>query len=274
MSKPRISFALAAATACVTAIAGAAGWDVITASGSNLAGETHVVKTGLVTSSALQSFSLDFTDGDHKIYKLGLLPSVDRINVAMADKDGGNPFKLNAKYTKIPWNLTSTRVKKAGCYADCKLDITRTIATNQSMNDMVFVLRGFYFEREKEANVRRISIRPNVADKKIDVMLKGNTWSKFDVTIDYTLIHKSLLQEAATASAARKNSEQLVKVNTQKATGAQAILSGFDFEFDNGDHHLKQFTINRVTGGYWVAFNDQNTDDPYRVTIDYAGVKE
>ena len=274
MKKPSVSFAVASTVVCLTSIASAAGWVMTTVTGSNLVGETHVVKAGLVKSTALQSFSFEFSNGDHKIRKIGLLPSVDRVDVAMTDNDGGDPFKFNAQYATIPWSASSTRVSKS-CTGPCQLDITHKIASNDKMSDQVFVLRGFSFEREgTDTNVRRISSRPNVSQKKIDVIYKDNAATKYTVTIEYTLLGKDLLLPVATATGARKNNEETLKVSTTKAPGAQAILQGFDVEFDNGDHHLKQFAIKRTKGAYNVMFNDQNTDDPYRVTIDYAGVKD
>lgn len=272
MSKLCISFSLVATAALVPLVASADAWVVTSVGSPELVGETHIVKAGLVARTALKSFSLEFKNGDHKIRKLGLLPSIDRVDVAMADVDGADPYKFNAQFMKIPWSGSSTRVSKS-CNGACSLEIKHPISSNDKMHQQIFVLRGFHFERDsKDFNVRRISIRANVASKKIDVVYQDNTASKFTVTVDYTLLHKDLLKPAASASGQRKAGEATLKVKTPGAPAGLAILSGFDIQFDNGDHHLKQFAIKRVTGAYNVVFNDQNTDDPYRVTIDYAGI--
>jgi hypothetical protein len=47
-------------------------------------------------------------------------------------------------------------------------------------------------------------------------------------------------------------------------------LRGFRFYYRNGDHHMNQVGILREANGVRTYFNDQNSDDPYVVYVDYA----
>ena len=51
---------------------------------------------------------------------------------------------------------------------------------------------------------------------------------------------------------------------------AKPVLRGFEFNFRNGDHHIKEIGVVLPPGHSGVAFRDDNGDDPFDWTIQYA----
>ncbi len=48
------------------------------------------------------------------------------------------------------------------------------------------------------------------------------------------------------------------------------VLSGFDFSFENCDHHIDEIEIMEENGVLTVAYNDKNDDDPFFVSVEFA----
>jgi hypothetical protein len=265
MKKFLVPCAVALAAGTLAVSASAAAWQLLSVAGSDLVGATHVTKSG-VGNDALHSFSIQYKSGDHKIAKLGILPTVDRVDVALTDKDGGDPFKVLATYSHVPSLLQTKRVSKI-CSVECTLPI-------EVPSHRAFVLRGFWFERTTgETNVRRIAVRPN-GNSAVNVVYRDNGQQAFKVVIEYGHMQKEFVKHRATVSGVRNGGQQTLNIKTPLAAGdVPVILQGFDVQFDNGDHHLGQFAIKRVTSGYDVTFNDQNYDDPYHAIVDYMAVQ-
>lgn len=228
-------------------------------------GETHTQRT--MPQSGLTSFSLKYDSGDHKIRAIGFLPAPDRVSVALADANGGDQYDFVANYASLPGYSGSNQVEKyCGAQNPCRIPLAAPV-----MPSAIFVLQGFKFWRKdgSDANVRRIMVRGSAESKSVDVAFVDDGSALYHAAVKYIYAPRNGFKHVGTTSGKRTGGAASARMDA--AMAGTILVTGFDVQFDNGDHHLGNFAVKTGPGrAVEVVFNDQNTDDPFRATVDYA----
>jgi hypothetical protein len=235
---------------------------------SNLRGATHFAVPGLnAPHVALQAFDFRFTNGDHKIKSIGLMPEKNAVRTAFQDHDGNDNYNLKARFFNSPWP-SGRIVRRSNCKKSCEIPIKNYNASGVSH----FSLAGFRLTRKSgESNVRQIKLRMSADQSQLQVAFRDNGGFLFDVEVAYVTMPRSSFAKYGTKVIRRTKNEAQLRFSLP--TSGRPILQGFDLEFENGDHHLKEFVVEGDNGGFTVRFNDNNYDDPYRGTIDWGVMK-
>lgn len=141
------------------------------ASGERLTETATVVHRGPDRFTALQGFNFRFTNGWHKIRRIGALNEGEHIRASFNDDGGEDPFNFNARYLHIDWDgfenvdhrsdealrnrIYDFEVQEENCAERCTIRIPRASPYH------TMVLTGFEFARRDfvdDYNVRSIGV--------------------------------------------------------------------------------------------------------------------
>jgi hypothetical protein len=261
-----LPMACAAALLSFSLVAKAFSPSRVSASADAVTGETHVLQDGL-DGKALNAFSLNFERSDHEVNAFGFLPTRDRVHIAFADQNGDDKYDFKATFMSSP-SIISPRQASGDCDGSQK-PCYLPIEVPGSEIDNVFVLQGFKFKRKgtNDANVRRIMVRANLPEKRVEVLFVDNGQTPYHAEVQFFTSSPTRYAKVGSVTGATKNNS--VKLATNK-NADMTVLSGFDVQFDNGDHHLKMLSIAPIGVELEVIFRDWNGDDPFHATVDYA----
>jgi hypothetical protein len=132
-----------------------------------------------------------------------------------------------------------------------------------------FVLSGFTVNYVNDNRyVQRVSILPYTSPGKVTVRFKDDGSPRFQGNVSGVFLpdraFKSAKKEVTLTYTPGKPTPKL-------NLGYDAFaLIGFDFEFLNGNHKLNTVGLKYQRPYLTPVFNDRNTDDPWRVRIQYA----
>lgn len=206
---------------------------------------------------------LAFGNGDHKLKSIGALLGANTTTATLADNDGNDPFRYSSTNYVLPAGTTMYETVKTDCRGRCKVAVANGGANQE------FVLVGFSLKRDKDdSNVRVVAIEPAVGTGYVWVEFADNGVFDYDVHLQYAYVFKSQLVDgkAYELSGRRTHGEEELRLGGS-CGGGIGILSGFRFQFDNGDHHLRELRIALDHLGASVRYNDANFDDPYTAKI-------
>ncbi len=222
---------------------------------------------------AMSGFELGFGENnDHQISVIGVepesMPASGRVHFTYHENDKDDYFR--PYYSFLSFDSDQSRVFTTSriCEGVC------TVRIAPRHNYEVMVLSGFKFDLINErSNLRKLSIRPQNRGF-VDVEFSDNGSKRYRVTLHYLFIHESLVSGSDSLSLARRQDSHQRTIREQREPGL-SLLRGFSFEFLNGDHRIGELSIISSQSGtrYDVKFNDQNTDDPYHVEIDYITLR-
>ncbi len=142
-------------------------YERFTASGERLTQVATVVHRGPAFDTALQGFNFRFTNGWHKIMRIGALNEGEEVRASFNDDGGEDPFHFEARYIKINWSGLPNRYGLRGDYREVfAVDVDAACAERCSIEipsaspHHTAVLRGFEFARRgsDDYNVRALSI--------------------------------------------------------------------------------------------------------------------
>lgn len=253
---------------------------------------------------ALNGFSLRFENGDHKLRRIGVLGRGRFTEFAMADSNGDDPFRADARYTTFSDGVAGEVIAEGGGKFEIPL---RGDAPAHS----TLVLSGFAFQRQdgSDANLRNIGVwldsdrkvaRVSLMDdqgvdfrgfegtigaafangvlpgvfegvlaanvpRAVRALRSGGPYRPYRVTVQYAWIPNALIDREAAMSGTDRQ-------RRQRPPSSIDALQGFELMFTNSDHHLLGLGVNPSgTGG--VLFQDNNTDDPMQWTVAYLTLK-
>ncbi len=130
----------------------------------------------------------------------------------------------------------------------------------------------FFRDVNDDQHLLNLSVMPRqqLGSGVLDVAFSDNSQDK---QFEYRIAHQRVNSSALVVNTFTDTcSGQCVRTLTPPSANVEFVLVGFDFEFNNGDHHIDAIGI-RYSGGqlrHW--FNDQNNDDSYDVVIRYVWV--
>ena len=289
-------------------------WRPVTVSEDRIRASMDVANSQAITGvPALQGFSLQFQNGDHKLNRLGVVPGERTTALTLADQDGNDPFAGQAQFAVLSAGQRFSKSVTGGGQFEIPL-------AGPSGRDMVPVLCGFEFIRRvgTDANIRSIGVWIDEERRTVRVTLmddQGPDFRGFEASVGATLAsglvpYGILLGSAAsTFDAAKRLSEaggkyrpfgvtvhyawvdrglfegQDVLTGTSprpssgKQFGGPIVLTGFEFFFLNSDHHLKHIgvfdpALQSARGNAdHVAYQDNNRDDPMRWAVGYRKLR-
>lgn len=215
----------------------------------------------------LQSFYFDFTDEDHHFGKMSLLQvnNMDppKVGIEYSDSNGDDRYAYDITLAPFPGELPPFTKRSEICKGSCTIDLEKP----QTMANLVFVLRGFDIRYiGGDHHIDQIKIVEQ--DGQATVALNDqNDDDRFLVILQYAYIPRlrfSVVDE-------RSGSADQGGTQGTDIPGGTAVLRGFDLDFRNSDHHIKELGIVLgCDGRLKTYYSDKNQDDPYKWTVQFA----
>ncbi|MEL6614090.1 MAG: PAN domain-containing protein [Bacteroidota bacterium] len=196
--------------------------------------EIQVARRGYTRgATVLESFSLDFSNGDHKIRRFGVLAESRFARFSFADQDSNDPFAAEAVWWLIPSAVTGEVSGVARQRGEVEIP--------PGPPGHILVLRGFEVRRAdgSDANVRTFGISLDSEASTASILLSddmGPDWRGFEGTL-----------------------------------GLASLLSAIPLDPVGAVLMTKADAVNRLNGG-WGASGGSVPGRPYAFTIQYAWV--
>lgn len=260
---------------------------------------------------ALAGFHLGFRNGDHKLRRVGVVPEGRFVRFALADQNGDDPFEARARLTGIPGSRVQQVVAEGGgkfeiplpgdAPADATLvlsgfEFRRTDGSDANLrnialwavperNRIIVSLtddQGLDF-RGLEASLGAAAVNavlplPGIMETVVPIasgqaLQRATTgairrmsgkYRGYRVTVQYAWIPRARIErEGALAGGDRRHRAPPSRIDA---------LQGFEFTFNNSDHHLLGIGVNGNGRGD-IFFQDNNTDDPIQWSVAYLTLK-
>jgi hypothetical protein len=243
----------------------------------------------------LEGFRLAYDKGDHPVNRLGVKTTARRtgreitshaVTGWLMDKNGGERMRMEAAFveaTDPARARTEPDLKNLGCVrwyscgsTTCTIDL---VPPSRDQKNYRWALTSFdiYNKNKKrgvERQIRTIHIRPK-GESKLEMWTdaregfgKHSGWRM--------LVGVSFFRAPGAATKtlrnvrSKKSRKRTIKLGTIDAK--HWAIRGFELRFLNGHHNLQEMRIERKGKAYYARFNDRNTDDPIRVTVDLISV--
>ena len=234
---------------------------------------------------AMGGFSLEFNNSDNHIGGLTVggvtyngegTASYQAYLFRFGDQDGGDPYNLSAKYIDLGAEPTLT-ARGRGVTGGAM----RAAIPPLGENDL-FVLRGFDISapRGRNHHIRTVGVRFDYRTNTISVTFRDDSPSddRFSFEVHYFVVphvnatgprHNPHFEGPFTETFSFINSTTEAKSNP-----GIALLAGFEFSYDDHDHHLKKIAIDLEPNDQIRAtFTDDERDNSVSASIDYVLVK-
>lgn len=243
----------------------------------------HVLEDGVFP--GLSGFHLEFTNSDHHLNAIrvgevtGDGSDLSTFLLGLSDGDGADPQRLWAQYIDLGNRTTFSITGRSGS--------PNTGQTNVSIPpipaDHLFVLRGFSLSNRRGVNhhLRRIAIFPVLRSNALRILFNDDSPEDdaFSCQVWFTYVPHARI--AASSDRLKFNGyhsdvfEFTESVVRPKARSGDVLLSGFDFQFLDGDHHLRKLSIDPSNRNHFqIAFTDDERDNNVRCRLDYVIVEE
>lgn len=262
--------------------------------------------------AALNGFLLSFNNGDHKLRHIGVLADGRFTRFAYADRNGDDPFRARAGWTTFTRGIAGEVSAVGGGKFRIELPTPRPEGHVLVLRGFEFRradgtdanLRNISVKLDGALNIAEVSLTDDqgldfrglertlgaaVASAAAGVPLPGlvelahadlarvaarsipqmvGRYRAYRVTVQYAWIPRALVQQEGTLAGGTGDLGAITPPTPVHA------LQGFEFTFDNSDHHLLTLAVNADERGKRVfAFQDNNRDDPLRWTVTYLTLK-
>lgn len=235
---------------------------------------------------ALTTFECRFLGSDHHVRSLrvGGMVEDSQFLLMLTDHDYGvsggehDRVHLKARYFYVsPCYLSSDGVQTISGTSRNRSE-NRIPLSRPHENDL-FVLRGFEFEGLPERNhhLRQITVRYNYSDDELLInFIDDSPQDDTYVFIIHYMFLKSSCEIPTNYSFEGPNTLAFNFTNSARRIipdKGRALLGGFSFRFLDGDHHLKNITIDLYPRDQInVTFTDNERTHPVEAIIDYIKV--
>ena len=246
-------------------------------------------ETGLIP--ALGGFNLEFTNSDHHINTMivgsvasdGTTHDYDSYLLGFSDNDhasvlgSADPTNMWAKYFSIGAGPTFSASGSGRGNATVRVSTVRIDA------DHLLLLRGFLIQAAAGSNhnLRRVAIRHHRARGAILVSFHDDSAGddEFSYNVLYTVVR------LANTSGRRadyyftgpyaESFEFTESAGVNKRIPGFSLLSGFDFRFNDHDHHIRKISIDPISEAqFGVTFTDDERDNAVSGWIEYVNVHD
>lgn len=239
-------------------------------SGAARGDETRAYSYSSETTPLLESFSFRFGNGDHHIQEIWLQTehigvSGDEIHLGFHDKNWDDPYNYRVRHVFVPARAGVVDSVEGTCRGRCTAALTPPPTPEHR-----FVLIGFgmsFLNDDKhidEIGLRAVGTELTVAfnDKNDD--------DRFSWFASYMWLSPEYVAQAGTLSGRNVRGE-----DSAERPGGPLVISGFNVNFRDDDHHLLDFGIWHLPG--WdqeIRFSDDNGDDRFDWDLDYTVLTE
>ena len=261
---------------------------------------------------ALAGFELRYGNGDHKLRRIGVMGEDRFVRFSLADSNGDDPFGGRAQLTALPgirvreitaqgggkfeiplpgkappnstlvlsgfefrradgtdanirnigvWMIPSRHVIQVSLTDDQGLDLRKLMASlGTAATSAVVPLPGIL-----EAGSVAIAVE---TERHVVPKAGDSRYRPYQVTVQYAWVPNSMVAAKGALSGTHVD-----RSNPDMAGRARIdALQGFEFTFNNGDHHLLSLAVNpRATGT--GTMRDNNTDDPMQWSATYLSLR-
>lgn len=215
--------------------------------------------------SALSSFYLNFTNGDHKIRSITLYPQTDTVNAGIADNDSNDSFDFAATWWNIPGAVSGI------------VNFPMGSAASQAVPDgpanTTLVINGFSIAMDGGHDCDIESLRVGYSKEHKNAVLapglkcNDRKWG----FISYSWIPNSYIKENKIVTGSDR---QASTVSGILPPNDRYMIREFNFRFKNGGHHLQGIGVNLAApNGEVVTWQDSNRDDPIEWKVEYSTLK-
>lgn len=233
---------------------------------------------------ALAAFDLAYLNGDHHVQTLiagGKTGEPSSFLLGLGDGDNGllgnqrDPVELKAVYYPInPPHLTRTSERSiSGTSSNRQNSI---VSIPRLAADEVFVLRGFEFQGTPGRNhhLRKVGVRYHSirSEIRVDFVDDSPQDDRYAYIIRYFILKRGDHPRGLNLRGVYSQSFEFTdSARIPKTNRGNALLAGFNFEFKDGDHHLRRIAVDvQPTNEIGVVFTDSQTNHGVKASVDYV----
>jgi hypothetical protein len=252
----------------------------------------------------LRSFYLGYTVGsgaprDHQILDLGVMaggvsqdltPSVNfqpanipdgRIRVELQDSNpSGEEFFYKVSHSVFGANFRRYQMRAVGNVGEITSRLPESVLQapglpNPLEGKPVLALVGFrlFFGLSGDHEIERIGIWFD-DDGDLHVVFRDHNAAPqedYSYLVDFVVIPRTSLMNFSTKTE-RGSAEGGQRIPIRVPQGSHIFLTGWLFDFQNGDHNIRELGVDVQGNDLVVFFADRNADDPFDWRVDWAAV--
>ena len=214
----------------------------------------------------LQAFDFSFTDKDHHLQRIKVIPDTKRkkVRVEFRDDNGDDLFNWSASFFEI----NDPRIHLGTISREARSNGFRVHKLQKPAGNFVFVLTGFSLSYTVgDHHIDKIGVFEEAGDLHV-VMNDKNNDDAFFYTINYAYVPGDLVELTDRVSGSAKGQD-----GAEIALGTP-VLSGFLFNYSNKDHHIRRISVESRSGNIQVAYHDKNSDDKFSWIVDVSILKD
>lgn len=210
--------------------------------------------------SALSSFKLEFQNGDHKIHTIRLMPMGGDAHISLADKDGNDPFSVDATW----WNVPGATMGVVDFQYGEKQKTMPNLHANTSL-----AIAGFetYLATGNDCHIEQIAIGFSPDQKKINVDFGKGCNKTPKIRVLYSEIPNNVIKDKGSITGADRN---VANISGSQPKSDKYLIQGFNIKFTNGGHFLQSVGIHlKGAAREVISWQDNNRDDPIDFRVDW-----
>jgi hypothetical protein len=252
---------------------------------------------------ALRSFYLgydigDATPNDHEILHMQVMvggashdlsPNVNfpaanipdgRLNVALQDADGSEEFFYRVSHSTlaVPGGRRF-QIRQVGNVGEVIRKLPREVFGNglhqPALKNPILALVGFrlFFGLNREHELRRVGMWFRNNDLHV-VLADQNVNPASD---DYSFLVDFVVIPSGPGLNVKRGIEQGTarggeRVHFPIPPRAHFLLTGWEFDFNNGDHEIREIGVDRQGSDFLAIYADKNADDPFDWRVEWAQI--
>lgn len=249
-----------------TALAAAAAVPVTTSAQSASGyGDGYTTTTMRVEGAPLlKGFYFRYDNDDHHILNVAAqphTPSLGQLTLAYMDNNGDDRYFYNVLFSPYYGEI----FRRTNPTQYCKGRCTMPIQAPANRQDYVFVVTGFnIYYRGGDHHIDEVRLTEDGGNVTV-AFNDNNDDDLFAWDLQYSYIPRSRFTalDARSGTAAGAAGATIENGN--------AVLRGFVFNFENDDHHIKDFGVwMGYAGQLQVYYGDRNQDDRFKWVVDYG----
>ncbi len=205
--------------------------------------------------------------------------AVGTVALMYADKDYNDTARDNYFYNVSYATLPTTQARRfqfrdVGCTGTCRQTLPPPPRPGHpGLGSRVFVLCGFklFFTGARDRHVDKISILED--NGTLTIQFRDKSASNSDVygyLVDYAWVDTFLSPSGETFSMGEESGT--AKGGESISLAGNKLIRGFDFDFANKDHHLREIGVRSVNDNLEVYYADKDANDVFNWRVRWATI--
>lgn len=191
-------------------------------------------------------------------------PDNGNLRVSLQDLEGSHEFFFNVGHIVVD-GLTRFRIRDVGCVGACSRRLPDPPAPG-----MRFVLIGFqiaYDRRDHHIDEVAILERDGVLNVSFN---DRNDDDIFNYAVDFAWVPSSMVTSLGSRSGSAQGGEEVPILEPFHHLFGKNVISGFRFDFDKKDHHIRDIGVLVYADKLQVFYGDRNFDDQFRWQVEWV----